>query len=113
MTQGDDEEARARFLRESWPDYERVLPSTVPAYSELLVLDDGTLWIAQWDGVWWVPRLPGHPGKRWDVFDPSGEHVRQVLVPANMRLLDAGEDWVLVVARDSLDVETLAVYEFS
>lgn len=113
MTQGDDEEARARFLRESWPDYERVLPSTVPAYSQLLVLDDGTLWIGQWDGVWWVPRLPDHPGKRWDVFDPSGERVRQVPVPTNMGLLDAGEGWVLVVVRDSLGVETLAVYELS
>ena len=112
LTQGYDEQGMARFLRESWPDYERVLPATVPAYSDLLMLDDGTLWIAQWDGVWWLPRLPDHPDKRWDVFNPSGEHVRQVPIPTNMRLLDAGEDWVLVVVRDSLGVETLAVYEF-
>ena len=30
-----------------------------------------------------------------------------------MRLLDAGDDWVLVVVRNSLGVETLAVYEVS
>lgn len=113
LTEGDDEEAKARFLRESWPDYESVLPSTVPAYSHLLVLDDGTLWIGQWDGIMWRPRLPGHPGKRWDVFDPSGNRVRQVTIPSNMRLLDAGDDWVLVVVRDSLGVQTLAVYELS
>jgi len=113
LTQDDDEEERARFLREEWPSYERVLPSTVPAYSQLLVLDDGTLWVAQWDGVWWLPRLPEHPGKRWDVFDPAGERVRQVTIPTNMRLLDAGEHWVLVVVRDALGVQTLAVYGFS
>lgn len=111
FTQGDDEESRARFLRESWPDYERVLPSTVPAYSHLVVVDDGTLWIGQWDGIMWLPRVPGHPGKRWDVFDPSGKRTRQVTIPNNMRLLDAGDHWVLVVARDSLGVQTLAVYE--
>ena len=111
FTAGDDEETKARFLRESWPGYERVLPSTVPAYSDLLVLDDGTLWIGQWDGIMWFPRLPGHPGKGWDVFDPSGERVRQVSIPSNMRLLDAGDDWVLVAVRNSLGVQTLAVHE--
>lgn len=113
LTEGDDEETRARFIRESWPDYESVLPTTLPAYSHLLLLDDGTLWIGQWDGIMWRPRLPGHPGKRWDVFDPSGERVRQVTIPSNMRLLDAGDDWVLVVVRDSLGVQTLAVYRVS
>ena len=113
LTEGDDEETKARFFRESWPDYERVLPSTVPAYSHLLVLEDGTLWIGQWDGIMWLPRLPGHPGKRWDIFDPSGNRVRQVTIPSNMRLLDAGDDWALVVVRDSLGVQTLAVYEVS
>jgi len=113
FTEGSDEEARARFLREAWPDYERVLPSSVPTYSHLLVLDDGTLWIGQWDGIMWLPRLPGHPGKRWDVFDPSGKQARQVTIPSDMRLLDAGDDWVLVVVRDSLGAETLAVYEVS
>ena len=112
-TEGDDEETKARFLRDSWPDRERVLPATVPAYSHLLVLEDGTLWIGQWDGIMWLPRLPGHPGKRWDIFDPSGNRVRQVTIPSNMRLLDAGDDWVLVVVRDSLGVQTLAVYEVS
>ncbi len=90
-----------------------MLPSTVPAYSHLLVLDDGTLWVGQWDGITWFPRLPGHPGKRWDVFDPSGKRTRQVTIPSHMRLLDAGDDWVLAVVRDSLGVEALAVYEVS
>ena len=108
----DGEEARNRFLRESWPDYEEVLPSRVPAYSGLMVLDDGSLWVGRWEGLTWgLPRLPGHPGKRWDVFDPSGELVRQVIVPNNMSLLDAGADWVLVVVRDDLNVQRLAVYE--
>ena len=43
----EDEEARNRFLRESWPDYEEVLPSVLPAYSRLMVLDDGSLWVGR------------------------------------------------------------------
>ncbi len=113
LTEGDDEAEKARFLREGWPDFESVLPTTVPAYSRLLVLDDGTVWVGQWDGFVWLPRLPGHPGKRWDVFDPSGDRIRQVIIPTSMRLLDAGEDWVLVVIRDAFGVQTLAVHEFS
>jgi len=113
LTEGDDEAEKARFLREGWPDFESVLPTTVPAYSRLLVLDDGTVWVGQWDGFVWLPRLPGHPGKRWDVFDPSGDRIRQVIIPTSMRLLDAGEDWVLVVVRDAFGVQTLAVHEFS
>ncbi len=107
-----DEAERNRYLREAWPDYEEVLPSALPAYSRLLVLDDGSLWVGRWEGIGWgVRRLPGHPGQRWDVFDPSGKRVREVTVPANMSLLDAGEDWVLVVVRDELNVQRLAVYE--
>ena len=108
----EDEEARNRFLRESWPEYEEVLPSVLPAYSRLLVLDDGSLWVGRWEGLeWGMGRLPGHPGRRWDVFDPSGDRIRQVTIPNNMSLLDAGEDWVLVVVRDELNVQRLAVYE--
>ena len=108
----EDEEAKNRFLRESWPGYEEVLPSRLPAYSRLMVLDDGSLWIGRWEGLeWGMGRLPGHPGRRWDVFDPSGDRIRQVTVPNNMSLLDAGEDWVLVVVRDELNVQRLAVYE--
>ncbi len=111
FAEGPDEEAR--FLREIWPGYESVLPSTVPAYSQLLALDDGTVWVGRWEGIVWAPRLPDHPGNGWDVFNPSGERVRQVTIPSDMRLLDAGADWVLVVVRDALGVETLAVYEVS
>ena len=112
LQDGEDEEARNRFLRESWPEYEEVLPSRLPAYSRLMVLDDGSLWIGRFEGLeWGMGRLPGHPGRRWDVFDPSGDRIRQVTVPNNMSLLDAGEDWVLVVVRDELNVQRLAVYE--
>ena len=108
----EDEEAANRFLRESWPGYEEVLPSRLPAYSRLMVLDDGSLWVGRWEGLeWGMGRLPGHPGRRWDVFDPSGDWIRQVTIPNNMSLLDAGEDWALVVVRDELNVQRLAVYE--
>ncbi len=107
----EDEAARNSFLRDSWPDYEEVLPAVLPAYSRLMVLDDGSLWVGRFEGLEWKGRLPGHPGRRWDVFDPSGDRIRQVTIPNNMSLLDAGEDWVLVVVRDELNVQRLAVYE--
>ena len=87
----DGEEARNSFLRETWPDYEEVLPSRVPAYSRLMVLDDGSLWVGRWEGQeWGIPRLPGHPGRRWDVFDRSwcveaSDHDTQQHVPSGCR----------------------------
>ena len=112
LVQAMDEEERNRFLRDSWPGYEEVLPFRVPAYSRLMAMDDGSLWVGRWEGIGWgIRRLPGHPGQRWDIFDPSGKRVREVTVPANMSLLDGGDDWVLVVVRDELNVQRLAVYE--
>ncbi len=113
LTDGDDEAEKERFARESWPDYEEVLPARVPAYSRLIVSADGSLWVGSWNGVTWWPRLPRHPGRSWNIFDRSGTRTGQVTVPANMSVLDAGPDWVLVVVRDHLNVQSLAVYKLS
>ncbi len=112
FTDGDDEVEKERFVRESWPTYEEVLPTRVPAYARLIVSVDGSLWVGSWNGVTWWPRLPGHHGRRWDVFDVSGTWSSHITVPANMSVLDVGEDWVLVVVRDDHNVEILAIYEF-
>ena len=112
LVAGMDGDTRERWVRESWPGWEQLLPSRVPAYSKLIANSEGLVWVGSWEGELWLSRLRGHPGTRWDELDGSGMWVRQVTIPANMSPLDFGAEWVLVVVRDDLGAERLAVYEF-
>lgn len=46
----------------------------------------------------------------WAVYDLDGRRVALVTTPARFELYDQGEDWVLGVQRDSLDVEHVVLY---
>lgn len=98
---GDGRDWRVRF-EARWERDREALPSAFPAYNELLIAEDGTLWIQDY------PR-PGESAG-WRGFDQTGEWVRSLALPAGARLLDIGADWALVHTRDDLDVERLAVH---
>lgn len=97
----DPRDWRVRF-EARWERDREALPSAFPAYNELLLADDGTLWIQDY------PR-PGESAG-WRAFDQSGEWVRSLVLPSGARVLDIGADWALVHTRDDLDVERLAVH---
>lgn len=80
------------------------LPPVFPAYAEVLLGDDGGLWIRQFT----------RPGERseWFVLNGDGERTRTLTVPPEMILLDIGADWALVTYRDALDVERVALHSF-
>jgi hypothetical protein len=46
----------------------------------------------------------------WDVFDPQGRWLTTVTLPAAFRAHDIGEDYILGVWRDELDVEYVRMY---
>ena len=46
----------------------------------------------------------------WNVFGTAGSWLAIVDVPAGLRVTDIGEDWLLGLARDSLDVEHVHLY---
>ena len=65
------------------------------------------------DGFLWARRFPrpGEAAALWWVFDPEGIWVTTVSLPADLDLLDAGEDYVLGLAKTDLDVEQIHLYK--
>ena len=90
-----------RFERR-WERDQEALPPAFPAYDQVMLGDDGVLWIEDF------PR-PGEPSE-WFVLDERGQRTRSMTVPPAITLLDIGADWVLVTYRDEMDVERVALY---
>lgn len=88
-----DQRARMRTLLQAQPT-----PTTRPAYGAFLADAPGDLWISEWAPF---PELP----LRWTVLDPEGRWLGEVLMPAGFTPWDIGEDWILGVRRDEMDVE--------
>ena len=98
----DEPEQRRRFERERWPDIRDGLPERFPAYEALLSLPDGSLWITTYG--WRSSDQELH------LLDADGVWIRRLVIPAGPTVLDAGPDWVLLLERGELDVQSVAVY---
>lgn len=79
-----------------------------PAYEQLHVADDGRVWVRDYarehddDGM-----------RRWTILSADGATVLGRLThPAALELHDVGDDWLLAVEKDELDVESLVLYRF-
>jgi len=79
------------------------MPPTRPAYGGLLGDSMGNLWLSEWA---MYPHFP----ERWTVLDPEGRWLGAVAMPPNFHPMDIGEDWILGVERDELDVEYVVIY---
>jgi hypothetical protein len=76
-----------------------------PALGMLLVDPGGNVWVSPY------PR-PGAEGPvAWDVFDGEGTWLGSVEIPSELRVFEIGEDYVLGLWRDDLDVEYLHLHE--
>lgn len=49
--------------------------------------------------------------QRWQVFSPEGDLEMSVTMNAELDLLDAGGEYVLVLARDELDAQEVRLYQ--
>jgi hypothetical protein len=78
-------------------------PETRPAFGGLLADDVGNLWVGDWI-------LARETPERWKVFDATGRWLGVVEVPGRFFPYDVGEDWVLGVEWDELDVEYVVIY---
>lgn len=63
-------------------------------------------------GAYWAKRypLPGDSEQRWWVFNPDGRLDASVAVPLDLRIMEVGEDYLLGVAQDELDVQRLELW---
>ena len=99
----DDPAERRRFLRQQWPDIEDRMPERFPAYESLLSVADGSVWVVTFN--WRSPERELH------LLGADGTWLRRATVPARATVLDAGPDWLLLLERDELDMQRVAVYE--
>ncbi len=92
-----------------------VFSSHHPAFQGILLDPARHLWVQRTD-----PDRPGHlsgitanPDRpsEWDVFDPEGLWLGMVQAPPGLLVQEIGEDYLVGVFRDELEVEHVRVYD--
>jgi hypothetical protein len=89
-------------IRASWEN--REMAESIPPYGRILTDRLGNLWVAEYAAPPGVPSL-------WQIFDPEGRRLAGLRLPPNVRVLEAGDGWLLVLERDDLDVEYVRLYD--
>lgn len=75
------------------------LPSHRPPAADIVVDALDHVWIARYDVPPWVEETT-----YWEVFDPDGRWLGGVELPPALQVFEIGEDYVLSVTLDDLDV---------
>ncbi|MDH3733872.1 MAG: hypothetical protein OEU54_10080 [Gemmatimonadota bacterium] len=83
---------------------EVVHPSMRPSHGEITIDDTGHIWVEPSRGP------DGAPGGPSAVFDPNGVLLGEVGLPP-IRVLEIGDDLLIGVHRDELEIEYVHVYE--
>lgn len=96
----DEADARDRGLVES-ADF--AMPPAIPAFTGLRVSPDGHLWAKRFV-------MPGTSAHRWGVFDPDGVFLGNLELPGNLAVTEIGDDYVLGVVTDELDVQRVQLH---
>jgi hypothetical protein len=91
----------AREVRQTYA--ELPVPDFFPAFAGLEADRFGNLWVEDY-------RMPGDHRTTFHVFDADGRLVGRVDLPEEMELLDLGEDYLLALFRDDLEVEYVRQY---
>ncbi len=98
--QEDDNSRRATERRfEEMP-----VAETMPAYDGLEIDAAGNMWIREYS---WIEGAE----RRWTVFDSTGRMLGDVMLPPGFTVRQIGEDFLLGIWRDDLDVEHVRQYE--
>jgi hypothetical protein len=92
--------AAARQRVESFP-----APPLRPAYHDLQLDPGGHVWAAGYHS----PRRQRDDPTTWHVFGKDGAWLGDLVTPSRFQVFEIGEDYVLGVRRDSLDVEDVEV----
>jgi hypothetical protein len=73
-------------------------PDSLPAYRRIRVDQTGTLWVNAYG-------MPGADSTTWSVFDADGRWLSDIVLPEAWQILDVGQDYILALTRDELDIE--------
>lgn len=93
--QGRPMPPRFRTLIEDMP-----LPTSRPAYADMIVDPTGAIWLRPFRGI-----SEGGGPESWLVLDPGGRWLGRVVVPEDFHVWDIGIDEVLGVWHDELEVQ--------
>ena len=98
-------------------------PDEYPLFARLLVSRAGNLWVMAYPAIeepissWRLAStyafLVEDGGARWRVLSPRGEVLAEVRTPHGFFPLEVGDDYILGVSKDELDVETVSVYSLA
>lgn len=89
------ERARRRFD-------EAPLPDLMPVHGALATDAEGRLWVQRYTPPW-------EDGNEWWVFAHDGRWLGSVELPPGLEVFEIGEDYVLGLERDELDVESVVL----
>lgn len=78
-------------------------PQTFPAYHHIVVDDLRHVWVQEYP-------MPGATAPRWSVFNSAGALLGDVLVPPGARITHIGDDFLLGIWKNELDVELVRMY---
>jgi len=95
-------------------------PDHYPLFGRLLTDDTGFLWVMAYPVIlepissWVLDRLIAalveEGGARWRVLSPDGKAVTEVRTPPRFYPLEIGQDYLLGVSKDEMDVETVQLF---
>jgi hypothetical protein len=79
---------------------------TYPAYQDLTVGADGSIWLQTY-------ATPGSKARQWTVYSASGKKIREVRSAWPLELLDVGADYAIGWMHDEMDVEQILLFTFA
>ncbi len=92
------------------------IPETLPAHRSLIVSDNGSFWVENYTIQF--PRGPSdltdtHSDEQpsWAVFREDGRYLGDVDTPMGAQVTHIGDDFVLVIWEDDLEVQQVQMYE--
>ena len=86
-----------------------ILPANRPSVGRVLVDPVGNLWVERFEATRMGTAVQ-IPGDQWSIIAADGQPIAILKLPPLTRLEDVRGDAVVVVRRDSLDVQTVAVH---
>ena len=84
------------------------VPSHKPPYSNLVVDDRDRLWLQRYGQSGYGTT---DPSADWWVFGPDGEWLAEITIPEGLEVLSIGNDRVVGIALDSLDLQSVRVFK--
>jgi hypothetical protein len=102
----DDAEDDAARRRVEQRYSEMPVPGTMPVFDDVEFDDRGNLWVRDYD-----PNPDAE--RRWTVFDGEGRMIAGITVPPGLGVMQVGDDFLLALWRDELDVEHVRMFDLT